>query len=125
MNINNEKIYLIDLQNTLAFIFILTILCSLSLDLERKAKLQNKQSTLNDEEIRKISIIIRTIQLIILAAFLYASFMSEKVAVIEKKNLQPFKLQEFASILSVISGAIILYSVIISTDDASFENIIF
>ena len=115
----------IELQILLSIFFIFTTIISIILLYNEDLYIKYKQFILNPKNAYIIASINRIVILIILLLFLYANYVDKNIDIIENKDLKADNLQIIASILSIISGIIVLYVTIeyFSTNiNSSLEN---
>ena len=115
----------IELQILLSIFFIFTTIISIILLYNEDLYIKYKQFILDPKNVYIISSINRIVILIILLLFLYANYVDKNIDIIENKDLKADNLQIIASILSIISGIIVLYVTIeyFSTNiNSSLEN---
>ena len=115
----------IELQILLSIFFIFTTIISIILLYNEDLYIKYKQFILNPKNVYIISSINRIVILIILLLFLYANYVDKNIDIIENKDLKADNLQIIASILTIISGIIVLYVTIeyFSTNiNSSLEN---
>ena len=115
----------IELQILLSIFFIFTTIISIILLYNEDLYIKYKQFILDPKNVYIISSINRIVILIILLLFLYANYVDKNIDIIENKDLKADNLQIIASILTIISGIIVLYVTIeyFSTNiNSSLEN---
>ena len=115
----------IELQILLSIFFIFTTIISIILLYNEDLYIKYKKFILDPKNVYIISSINRIVILIILLLFLYANYVDKNIDIIENKDLKADNLQIIASILSIISGIIVLYVTIeyFSTNiNSSLEN---
>ena len=115
----------IELQILLSIFFIFTTIISIILLYNEDLYIKYKQFILDPKNVYIISSINRIVILIILLLFLYANYVDKNIDILENKDLKADNLQIIASILSIISGIIVLYVTIeyFSTNiNSSLEN---
>ena len=115
----------IELQILLSIFFIFTTIISIILLYNEDLYIKYKQFILNPKNAYIIASINRIVILIILLLFLYANYVDKNIDIIENKDLKADNLQIIASILSIISGIIVLYVTLeyFSTNiNSSLEN---
>lgn len=115
----------IELQILLSIFFIFTTIISIILLYNEDLYIKYKQFILDPKNAYIIASINRIVILIILLLFLYANYVDKNIDIIENKDLKADNLQIIASILSIISGIIVLYVTIeyFSTNiNSSLEN---
>ena len=99
----------IELQILLSIFFIFTTIISIILLYNEDLYIKYKQFILDPKNAYIIASINRIVILIILLLFLYANYVDKNIDIIENKDLKADNLQIIASILSIISGIIVLY----------------
>ena len=115
----------IELQILLSIFFIFTTIISIILLYNEDLYIKYKQFILDPKNVYIISSINRIVILIILLLFLYANYVDKNIDIIENKDLKADNVQIIASILTIISGIIVLYVTIeyFSTNiNSSLEN---
>lgn len=115
----------IELQILLSIFFIFTTIISIILLYNEDLYIKYKQFILDPKNAYIIASINRIVILIILLLFLYANYVDKNIDILENKDLKADNLQIIASILSIISGIIVLYVTIeyFSTNiNSSLEN---
>ena len=115
----------IELQILLSIFFIFTTIISIILLYNEDLYIKYNQFILDPKNAYIIASINRIVILIILLLFLYANYVDKNIDIIENKDLKADNLQIIASILSIISGIIVLYVTIeyFSTNiNSSLEN---
>ena len=115
----------IELQILLSIFFIFTTIISIILLYNEDLYIKYKKFILDPKNAYIIACINRIVILIILLLFLYANYVDKNIDIIENKDLKADNLQIIASILTIISGIIVLYVTIeyFSTNiNSSFEN---
>lgn len=115
----------IELQILLSIFFIFTTIISIILLYNEDLYIKYKKFILDPKNAYIIASINRIVILIILLLFLYANYVDKNIDILENKDLKADNLQIIASILSIISGIIVLYVTIeyFSTNiNSSLEN---
>lgn len=115
----------IELQILLSIFFIFTTIISIILLYNEDLYIKYNQFILDPKNAYIIASINRIVILIILLLFLYANYVDKNIDIIENKDLKADNLQIIASILTIISGIIVLYVTIeyFSTNiNSSLEN---
>ena len=115
----------IELQILLSIFFIFTTIISIILLYNEDLYIKYKKFILDPKNAYIIASINRIVILIILLLFLYANYVDKNIDIIENKDLKADNLQIIASILTIISGIIVLYVTIeyFSTNiNPSLEN---
>ena len=98
----NKEIKLLDYQNILSIIFIITIIISILLTYDEKLKLLNKK-LFDDKTAENLCIIALLI--------IYINVIDYKIGQEKGSNLNPLRHQVEASIFNAISALIVLYTV--------------
>ena len=115
----------IELQILLSIFFIFTTIISIILLYNEDLYIKYKKFILDPKNVYIISSINRIVILIILLLFLYANYVDKNIDILENKDLKADNLQIISSILTIISGIIVLYVTIeyFSTNiNSSLEN---
>ena len=115
----------IELQILLSIFFIFTTIISIILLYNEDLYIKYKKFILDAKNAYIIASINRIVILIILLLFLYANYVDKNIDILENKDLKADNLQIIASILTIISGIIVLYVTIeyFSTNiNSSLEN---
>ena len=115
----------IELQILLSIFFIFTTIISIILLYNEDLYIKYKKFILDPKNVYIIASINRIVILIILLLFLYANYVDKNIDILENKDLKADNLQIIASILTIISGIIVLYVTIeyFSTNiNSSLEN---
>lgn len=99
----------IELQILLSIFFIFTTIISIILLYNEDLYIKYKKFILDPKNVYIISSINRIVILIILLLFLYANYVDKNIDILENKDLKADNLQIIASILTIISGIIVLY----------------
>ena len=99
----------IELQILLSIFFIFTTIISIILLYNEDLYIKYKKFILDPKNAYIIASINRIVILIILLLFLYANYVDKNIDIIENKDLKADNLQIIASILTIISGIIVLY----------------
>ncbi len=99
----------IELQILLSIFFIFTTIISIILLYNEDLYIKYKKFILDPKNAYIIASINRIVILIILLLFLYANYVDKNIDILENKDLKADNLQIIASILSIISGIIVLY----------------
>lgn len=118
MNNKNKEIKLINLSIIAITIFIITLLISLLLNYNEKLKLENKKLIFDEKQGIYISLINRTIVLIIALYFIYNSYIRQKI---DNKDDFNSNLELLAAFLSFISSFIAFYIVFINLNNNKFD----
>lgn len=115
----------IELQILLSIFFIFTTIISIILLYNEDLYIKYKKFILDPKNAYIIASINKIVILIILLLFLYANYVDKNIDILENKDLKADNLQIIASILTIISGIIVLYVTIeyFSTNiNSSLEN---
>lgn len=118
MNNKNKEIKLINLSIIAITIFIITLLISLLLNYNEKLKLENKKLIFDEKQSIYISLINRTIVLIIALYFIYNSYIRQKI---DNKDDFNSNLELLAAFLAFISSFIAFYIVFINLNNNKFD----
>lgn len=118
MNNKNKEIKLINLSIIAITIFIITLLISLLLNYNEKLKLENKKLIFDEKQGIYISLINRTIVLIIALYFIYNSYIRQKI---DNKDDFNSNLELLAAFLAFISSFITFYIVFINLNNNKFD----
>ncbi|MCI5701453.1 MAG: hypothetical protein MR266_01580 [Erysipelotrichaceae bacterium] len=118
MNNKNKEIKLINLSIIAITIFIITLLISLLLNYNEKLKLENKKLIFDEKQGIYISLINRTIVLIIALYFIYNSYIRQKI---DNKDDFNSNLELLAAFLAFISSFIAFYIVFINLNNNKFD----
>ena len=112
-NINEEKIKYINLQLIATTGFIIALIISFTLSIDKKESLRNGNRLFNDKEAQKIALMQTILVFIVALLFLYITYnqykISKKYNETDKNDLL---LQSKTAILSIIAALIGLYIVI-------------
>ncbi len=120
---NEREIKLLNIDITTAILFIITIVISIYLTYERKQELLKKKRFLSKKDDQYILLFNRLLVLIIVLIILYDNYEEYEIAKMDNKDLNPFKIQIFASFLTVITALLILYVVLYNWDSNSISDI--
>lgn len=93
-------------------IFIGTIIVSILLTYNERQNILNEEVLFNDEEADKITVINRSIILILFLTYFYLNYQDLKNCEVKGEDTYTTKLQLVPSMLSIIGGMIVLYIVI-------------
>lgn len=119
----NEEVKLLDIDIETAVLLIISLLVSIYLTTERKKRLENKKTFLNEKDDQNILLINRLFALIIFCISLYDTYEFYKIAKSKNEDLFPYKLQLLASILGVVAALIVIYAVLYNYNSISnLEN---
>ena len=118
MNNKNKEIKLINLSIIAITIFIITLLISLLLNYNEKLKLENKKLIFDEKQSIYISLINRTIVLIIALYFIYNSYIRQKI---DNKDDYNSNLELLGAFLAFISSFITFYIVFINLNNNKFD----
>lgn len=118
MNNKNKEIKLINLSIIAITIFIITLLISLLLNYNEKLKLENKKLIFDEKQGIYISLINRTIVLIIALYFIYNSYIRQKI---DNKDDFNSNLELLGAFLAFISSFITFYIVFINLNNNKFD----
>lgn len=119
----NEEVKLLDIDIETAVLLIISLLVSIYLTTERKKRLENKKTFLNEKDDQNILLINRLFALIIFCISLYDTYEFYKIAKSKNEDLFPYKLQLLASTLGVVAALIVIYAVLYNYNSISnLEN---
>ena len=110
MNIKNEEINILNYQNIITTVYIVSLFISIYITNVDKDSIANP--TKKHPNTIKLSIFNRTLVVIITFLFLYISFKNKKIALKKGEKPDLFNLQIIASEISLLSTIIVLYVVI-------------
>ena len=99
------------------------IIISIYLTYENRQDLLNRKRILNKKDDQYILLFNRLLVLIIVLIILYDNIEGYEIAKEKNKDLKPFKIQIFASVLTVITALLILYVVFYNWDNNSLSDI--
>ena len=114
MNTKKEEVDVLNIQIIATVIYILSLFISYILTYNDRYKTITNVSLLGKKKTRNLSVFNRVVVFIITIVFLYINYKNLEIAKKKKQNVKPFKLQLFASELTVIASLIVLYTVISS-----------
>lgn len=120
---NEKEIELLNIDIATALMFIITIIISIYLTYENRQDLLNRKRILNKKDDQYILLFNRLLVLIIVLIILYDNIEGYEIAKEKNKDLKPFKIQIFASILTLITALLILYVVFYNWDNNSLSDI--
>lgn len=120
---NEKEIELLNIDITTAVLFIITIIISIYLTYENRQDLLNRKRILNKKDDQYILLFNRLLVLIIVLIILYDNIEGYEIAKEKNKDLKPFKIEIFASVLTVITALLILYVVFYNWDNNSLSDI--
>lgn len=120
---NEKEIELLNIDIATALMFIITIIISIYLTYENRQDLLNRKRILNKKDDQYILLFNRLLVLIIVLIILYDNIEGYEIAKEKNKDLKPFKIQIFASILTVITALLVLYVVFYNWDNNSLSDI--
>ncbi len=120
---NEKEIELLNIDIATALMFIITIIISIYLTYENRQDLLNRKRILNKKDDQYILLFNRLLVLIIVLIILYDNIEGYEIAKEKNKDLKPFKIQIFASVLTVITALLILYVVFYNWDNNSLSDI--
>ena len=120
---NEKEIELLNIDIATALMFIVTIIISIYLTYENRQDLLNRKRLLNKKDDQYILLFNRLLVLIIVLIILYDNIEGYEIAKEKNKDLKPFKIQIFASILTVITALLVLYVVFYNWDNNSLSDI--
>lgn len=120
---NEKEIELLNIDIATALMFIITIIISIYLTYENRQDLLNRKRILNKKDDQYILLFNRLLVLIIVLIILYDNIEGYEIAKEKNKDLKPFKIQIFASVLTVITALLILYVVFYNWNNNSLSDI--
>ena len=120
---NEKEIELLNIDIATALMFIITIIISIYLTYENRQDLLNRKRILNKKDDQYILLFNRLLVLIIVLIILYDNIEGYEIDKEKNKDLKPFKIQIFASVLTVITALLILYVVFYNWDNNSLSDI--
>lgn len=109
-NTTKDEIKLLDFQNLITSIYIISLIVSIYITTVDKDSMINPNKS--HPNTIKISIFNRTVVVILTLCFLYISYQNRKIGIKKGRNPNLFNLQVMASEISVLSTIIVLYVVI-------------
>ena len=115
---NKEEISIVNLQLFALVVALFSAIISVIITYNQKLDLENKETLYNSEELLKITYFNRILILILSLVFLYVNYKLYEISKKQGENLKSYNLQILASILTVISGAIALYVVSLSSTES-------
>ena len=122
MNVFTKKrIQLLNEQMIASMLFIGTIIISILLTYDEIKDLSNQKKLFSNKISQNISLYNRIIVVILALYFLYNSYINQKIAQIQKKDLKYLKLQTLSSTLTLISTIIVLYVIIQNYKNSNFN----
>ena len=107
---NNKKEYFLSLQLVATIGFILALLTSYILTLDKKLSINNNR-LLTNKDAQKLALFQTTLVLLVAISFLYINYNQYKIAKEENNDGSDFILQIEVSILAVIGGIISIFIV--------------
>ncbi len=113
VNINEEKIKYINLQLIATTGFIIALVVSFTLSVDKRESLRNGNRLYNDKEAQKIALIQTILVFIVALLFLYITYNQYKISrKYHETDKNDLLLQSKTAILSIIAALIGLYIVI-------------
>ena len=109
---NDKKIDLTNKQLYTTYVYVFAFIISIILIKHSKKKLENKACILSDNICGKISILNRSLILILSIIFLYLNYEHMEIYGVDDKALVSENLQIDASWLYVIAAIIVLYATV-------------
>lgn len=106
MNVQYEKIKFLNFQEIASFLFIISVIISIYL-LENEKKMVSNKKYKNLDKLEEFN---RYFVIALLIIFIYINYKFYDIAKYEKKKLRPYTLQNYASIISLVTGFIALYA---------------
>ncbi len=117
MNRKNKEIDAINIQLIALFLILISSIISILLTYNQKLDLEEKDTLYTPKQSYKLTLFNRIFIIILSIVFLYVNYELYEVSKEEGEDLKPYILQIFASILTIISGIIVLYVVLQSTTE--------
>lgn len=117
MNKKNKEIDAINIQLIALFLILISSIISILLTYNQKLDLEEKDTLYTPKQSYKLTLFNRIFIIILSIVFLYVNYELYEVSKEEGEDLKPYILQIFASILTIISGIIVLYVVLQSTTE--------
>ena len=111
MDNKQKEINAVDIQIIASIASIIAVIISIILLYNQKLDLEGEQTLFSPRETQKISEFTRDILLIVAIVFLIVNYQLYYISKEEGEDLQAYKLQIFASYLSIIAALIALYVV--------------
>ncbi len=106
MNVQYEKVKLLNFQEIASFLFIISIFISIYLQNNEKKNILNMfyKDLSSLEEFNRYFIIA------LLVVFLYINYNFFNIAKYQNKKIKPYIIQNYATLLSLIAGFLALYA---------------
>ena len=117
MNKKNKEIDAINIQLIALFLILISSIISILLTYNQKLDLEEKDTLYTPKQSYKLTLFNRIFIIILSIVFLYVKYELYEVSKEEGEDLKPYILQIFATILTIISGIIVLYVVLQSTTE--------
>ncbi len=111
MNTTKRQIELLSLQNLATLAFIGSLIISVYLTEDEKKDLLYNTNHHQSKKIQNLNTFNRILVVVLALIYLYVSLENEKIAKIKNLDLKNYKLQDYASILSLIGAGIALFSI--------------
>lgn len=109
---NNEKEKLLNIQLVGTIGFIIALLISYSLTLDRKLQLEGKKGLYTNKEAQDLALFQSVLILVVASSFLYTNYNNYKIAHINhEQNENDLILQTMVSIVAIISSLVNFYIV--------------
>ena len=113
IDINEEKIKYINLQLIATTGFIISLVVSFTLSVDKRESLRNGNRLYNDKEAQKIALMQTILAFIVALLFLYITYNQYKISkMYNETDKNDLLLQSKTAILSIIAALIELYIVI-------------
>ena len=109
-DINIKEIKILDLQNVVTIIYIISLIISIYITSVDKDSIINPNK--KHPNTAKIAVFNRSLVVILTLLFLYISIQNKKIGIQKGKNSNLFNLQVIASEITLLSTIIVLYVVI-------------
>lgn len=111
MNTTKREVELLNLQNIATLVFIGSLIISVYLTEDEKRDLLCNTKHHQSKKIQNLNTFNRVLVVVLALIYLYVSLENEKIAKIKNLNLKNYKLQDYASILSLIGAGIALLTI--------------
>lgn len=123
MNSKEKELTLLDIQNLATFLYIISLIISLSLTNYDKEEITKERHKRSPKTQKKLSIFNRVFVIVLTLTFLYINYASKKIAKEKGNKTQSFNLQIAASWLSLSATLIALYVVVYYQDYTTISGI--
>lgn len=124
MNTKKKEIQLLDIQMIATLAFIGSLIISIYLTEDEKKDLIYNTKHHQTKKVQNLNTFNRIFVLVLALIYLYVNLENEKIAKMKNLNLRNYKLQDYASILSLIGAGIALFSIFSNSRDnvSNIEN---